>query len=85
MDTYREKRIAQLKELQSRSKYGSVTPLSRQDFVAEVTVASAACPVILLLYKDAVPDSRILYGLLQRVRWLREGYTLTYATLLRSA
>ena len=67
LDAYREQRVAQLKALAKQAKFGTVMPLSRQDFVTEVTKASEECAVVLLLFKDSVPDSQLLYGLLRRV------------------
>ena len=42
-------------------------PLSRPDFVKEVTEASKEVPVVVLLYKDSIQDSRLLEAVMQRV------------------
>jgi hypothetical protein len=42
-------------------------PLSRPDFVKEVTEASRDAPVVVLLYKDAVTSSRLLEAVMMRV------------------
>lgn len=57
-DTYRERRIAELKALASKSRFGDVYQLVRADFVREVTEGSADCWVVVLLYSDSVMDSR---------------------------
>lgn len=48
-------------------------PLSRDDFVREVTEASRDAPVVLLLFKDSIEGSALLTGILQRVRRSRDG------------
>lgn len=51
-------------------------PLSRDDFVREVTEGSKAAWVVLLLYKDAVPDSKLVMPIFHRVRlWRVQGDT----------
>ena len=42
-------------------------PLSRPDFVKEVTEASKEAPVIVLLYKDSIQDSRLLEAVMHKV------------------
>ena len=42
--------------------------MSRSDFVAEVSEASKECWVVVLLYKDGVPDSKLLEQLFPQVR-----------------
>lgn len=49
---YRQKRIAEMRELASKSKYGSVTEISAQDYVQEVNKAGEDIWVILHLYKS---------------------------------
>ncbi|XP_058798686.1 viral IAP-associated factor homolog [Phymastichus coffea] len=52
---YRQKRIAEMRELASKSKYGSVTEISAQDYVQEVNKAGEDIWVILHLYKSGIP------------------------------
>lgn len=49
---YRNKRIAEIKALAERSKYGFVGEISAQDYVNEVNKAGEGIWVILHLYKQ---------------------------------
>lgn len=49
---YRQKRIAELKSLAEKSKYGSVGEISAQDYVDEVNKAGEGVWVVLHLYKQ---------------------------------
>jgi hypothetical protein len=44
--------MKEMNEFQSKSKYGSVEPLSKPDFVKEVTDASETTWVFVHLFKD---------------------------------
>ena len=68
LEAYRAARIAQIKETAARNKFGSLLPLSRDDFVREVTEGSKSVWVVLLLYKDTVPDSKLALPIFHRVR-----------------
>lgn len=48
---YRHKRIAELKALAEKSKFGSVLEISAQDYVQEINKAGEGIWVILHLYK----------------------------------
>ncbi len=50
-----------------RSQFGHLMPLTRADYKAEVTEGSKDAWVVLLLYNDAVPASRALEEVLQRL------------------
>lgn len=60
LKTYKEKRLAELKELAKKPKFGMVTELRRQDFVAEVNNAPKDVYVVLHLYQNYVEASNIL-------------------------
>lgn len=49
---YRNKRIAELKALAEKKKFGAVAEISAQDYVNEVNKAGADIWVILHLYKQ---------------------------------
>jgi hypothetical protein len=49
---YRNKRIAELKALAEKSKYGHVLEISGKDYVEQVNNAGPDVHVILLLYKQ---------------------------------
>lgn len=49
---YRQKRIAEMKALAARSKFGTVQEISGQDYVGEVNKAGEGIWVVLHLYKQ---------------------------------
>jgi len=49
---YRQKRMAEMREFQSKSRFGTVGPLTKPDFLKEVTEASATTWVFVHLFKD---------------------------------
>lgn len=49
---YRQKRIAEMKAMVEKSKYGSVLEISAQDYVLEVNKAGEGVWVVLHLYKQ---------------------------------
>eukprot|EP00095_Tigriopus_kingsejongensis_P001835 maker-scaffold10_size831480-snap-gene-6.9 protein:Tk01835 transcript:maker-scaffold10_size831480-snap-gene-6.9-mRNA-1 annotation:"viral iap-associated factor homolog" len=55
LDQYRQQRIAEIRALQSKSKYGDVREISAQDYVQEVNKAGEGVWVILHLYKQGIP------------------------------
>uniref|UniRef100_A0A6M2DJ77 Putative conserved phosducin-like protein n=1 Tax=Xenopsylla cheopis TaxID=163159 RepID=A0A6M2DJ77_XENCH len=57
---YRNKRIAELKQLASKSKFGSVLEISGQDYVQEVNKAGEGIWVVLHLYKQGIPLCSLL-------------------------
>ncbi|XP_015431704.1 PREDICTED: viral IAP-associated factor homolog [Dufourea novaeangliae] len=52
---YRRKRIAELKELADKSKYGEIKDISAEDYVKEVNNAGDDIWVVLHLYKNGIP------------------------------
>lgn len=52
---YRRKRIAEMKELANKSKYGEVKEISGEDYVQEVNNAGEDIWVVLHLYKSGIP------------------------------
>lgn len=52
LEEYRQKRIAEMKELANKSKYGEVREISAEDYVQEVNKAGDDIWVILHLYKS---------------------------------
>lgn len=57
---YQEKRLAELKEFAQKPKFGKVTELRKQDYIAEVTKAPADVYVVLHLYQNYNESSNIL-------------------------
>ncbi|XP_033333851.1 viral IAP-associated factor [Megalopta genalis] len=52
---YRRKRIAEMKQLANKAKYGEVKEISGQDYVQEVNNAGEDIWVVLHLYKNGIP------------------------------
>lgn len=67
LDAYRQKRLAEMKALAAKNKFGDIYPLVRADFVREVTDASKEVWVIVFLYQDHVMDSKLLARVLPSV------------------
>merc|ERR1712117_848791 len=55
LEQYRQQRIAQIKSLQQKSRFGDVREISAQDYVAEVNKAGDGVFVVLHLYKQGIP------------------------------
>jgi len=55
LEQYRQQRIAQIKSLQQKSRFGEVREISAQDYVAEVNKAGDGIFVVLHLYKQGIP------------------------------
>ncbi|KAH9298709.1 hypothetical protein KI387_030391, partial [Taxus chinensis] len=60
LDEYRKKRLAELKEIARKPRFGSVLPIVGSDFVREVSQAPPEVWVVVHLYKDGAPECGIL-------------------------
>lgn len=60
LEEYRQRRIAEMKELANRSKYGEVREISAEDYVQEVNNAGEDIWVVLHLYKSGYEKKRKL-------------------------
>lgn len=58
LEEYRRKRIAELKELANKSKYGEVQEISAEDYVKEVNNAGEDIWVVLHLYKSGYDKTK---------------------------
>jgi hypothetical protein len=67
LEGYRARRIAELKAKAAANRFGALLPLTRVDFVREVSEASADCWVVVFLHQDHVADSQLLARVLPRV------------------
>lgn len=56
LQEYRRKRIAEMQELASKSKYGEIREISAEDYVKEVNNAGEDIWVVLHLYKAGYID-----------------------------
>lgn len=59
LEEYRRKRIAEMKELASKCKYGEVQEISAEDYVKEVNNAGEDVWVILHLYKSGYNETKL--------------------------
>lgn len=55
MEMYRQKRIAEIRALQAKNKFGDVREISAVDYVQEVNKAGEGIWVVLHLYKQGIP------------------------------
>jgi hypothetical protein len=55
LNEYRKARMAEIKNIQSASNFGSVREISAQDYVDEVNKAGEGIWVVLHLYKQGIP------------------------------
>lgn len=60
LEEYRRKRIAEIKALAQRSKFGQVREISAVDYVSEVNSAGEGIWVVLHLYKQGIPLCALL-------------------------
>jgi hypothetical protein len=60
LESYRAKRVAEIKAAAARNKFGVLYGLSRADFTAEVNDASVNAWVVLFLHQEHVTDSCLL-------------------------
>jgi len=60
LESYRLKRIAEMKAKAARNKFGEMTSLGRVDFVREVSEASKDSWVVVFLHQNHVQDSQLL-------------------------
>ncbi|RIA86258.1 thioredoxin-like protein [Glomus cerebriforme] len=57
---YRQKRIAEMKAEASQEKFGQLIQISKPDFIREVTEASQEVWVIVHLFKDPIPECKLM-------------------------
>merc|ERR1712168_400208 len=55
LEEYRRARMAEIKKLQAKASFGTVTEISGQDYVKEVNKAGEGIWVVLHLYKQGIP------------------------------
>nr|XP_004651741.1 phosducin-like protein 3 [Jaculus jaculus] len=55
IEMYRQQRLAELKAIQQKNKFGEVLEISGKDYVQEVTKAGKDLWVVLHLYKQGIP------------------------------
>ncbi|KAJ7970689.1 Phosducin-like protein 3 [Quillaja saponaria] len=60
LEEYRKKRLVEMREAAKVSKYGSVIPISGSDFIREVSQAPSDVWVVVILYKEGIPECTLL-------------------------
>lgn len=71
LETYRQIRLAQLKEAAKKQRYGTVSSIQRADFLREVTESSRDSWVVVLLNQEKILGCQVL---LHCLRQLAEQY-----------
>ncbi|KAK9272267.1 hypothetical protein L1049_002638 [Liquidambar formosana] len=74
LQEYRKKRLAEMREAVKIAKFGSVIPISGSDFVREVSQAPSDVWVVVILYKEGIPECGML---LQSLEELAKRYPAT--------
>ncbi|CAK9869873.1 unnamed protein product [Sphagnum jensenii] len=60
LEEYRKKRVAELREVARKARFGSVQSITGSDFIREVSQAPPDVWVVVHLYKDGVPECILL-------------------------
>ncbi|KAK7294672.1 hypothetical protein RJT34_17562 [Clitoria ternatea] len=60
LQEYRKKRLAEMQEAAKVLRFGSVIPISGSDFVREVSQAPSDVWVVVILYKEGIPECGLL-------------------------
>ncbi|XP_013194263.1 viral IAP-associated factor homolog [Amyelois transitella] len=74
LEEYRRKRIAELKKLSEKPRFGEVREVSGQDYVQEVNKAGEGIWVVIHLYKQGIQQCALVN---QHMRQLAEKYPYT--------
>ncbi|RDY11329.1 Phosducin-like protein 3 [Mucuna pruriens] len=74
LQEYRKKRLAEIQEAAKVLKFGSVVPISGSDFVREVSQAPSDVWVVVILYKEGIPECGLL---MQSIEELAARYPAT--------
>lgn len=67
LEDYRKKRLAEMRAAARVARFGSVVPISGSDFVREVSQAPNDVWVVVLLYKDSIPECGLLLQCLEEL------------------
>ncbi|XP_057436711.1 uncharacterized protein LOC130729098 [Lotus japonicus] len=74
LQEYRKKRLAEIQETAKVLRFGSVTPISGSDFIREVSQAPSDVWVVVILYKEGIPECVLL---MQSIEELAARYPAT--------
>ncbi|GMY13148.1 phosducin-like protein 3 [Fagus crenata] len=67
LEDYRKKRLAEMREAVKVAKFGSVIPITGSDFVREVSQAPSDVWVVVILYKEGIPECALLMRCLEEL------------------
>ncbi|KAG0493825.1 hypothetical protein HPP92_004819 [Vanilla planifolia] len=67
LEEYRKRRLEEIRAAARVSRFGSVLPITGSDFVREVSQASSDLWVVVLLYKDGLPECDLLLQCLEEL------------------
>lgn len=67
LEEYRKRRLQEMKEASRMARFGSVNLITGADFVREVSQAPEDVWVVVLLFKDGIPECRILLECLEEL------------------
>ncbi|EMG49342.1 PLP2 Phosducin-like protein 2 [Candida maltosa Xu316] len=67
LNHYKQKRMAELKKISEKKKFGQVLPISKKEYEDEVTKASKECYVLVHLSLQSSLQSRLLGSLLSQL------------------
>ncbi|XP_027359131.1 phosducin-like protein 3 [Abrus precatorius] len=74
LQEYRKKRLAEMQEAAKVIRFGSVIPISGSDFVREVSQAPSDVWVVVILYKEGIPECALM---MQSIEELAVRYPAT--------
>lgn len=82
LEQYRQRRIAEMRALAEKPRFGSVREISGQDYVNEVTKAGEGIWVVLHLYANGVPLCALIHHHMQQlaVRFPQTKFLRSIAT-----
>lgn len=64
---YRRQRMAEMQAAAKQEKYGSVIHISKPDYTVEVSEASKDTWVVVHLFQNHIPASKLINGILERL------------------
>ncbi|XP_057983301.1 uncharacterized protein LOC131168109 [Malania oleifera] len=67
LEEYRKKRLAEMRQATKIMRFGSIIPISGSDFVREVSQAPSDVWVVVILYKEGIPECGLLLQCLEEL------------------
>eukprot|EP01039_Chlorochromonas_danica_P008720 gene8720-9610_t len=60
LEHYRQQRLQEMKQAMVKNRFGELLDIIKDDWVREVTDGSKSCPVVVLLYDNALIECRLM-------------------------